>query len=211
VLRDQSIDLTFLITRHCQTTDNEQGLISGKSCDPFLSLLGKSQAEHLNQVFRYYCQHVNRAPVRCVTSTLKRTIETANIMCRGFNMRRVELELLKERGMGELEGQHYTHYKEEHRWGTPPGGEDVRDFAKRTIETIANQLTTNEPTVFVVHSGNVRFIKASLGIAGDDNGLIQNGVLFLVNVRERLMVNLNEEYAPYLNTQIHPQQLLGVK
>lgn len=89
--------MKIFITRHGQTDWNVQRKIQGQ-IDVELNDIGRKQAEETSEIIK------NENIDLIITSTLKRTKETAEIINKKFNVHILEDERLMERYFGDSEG-----------------------------------------------------------------------------------------------------------
>ncbi len=134
---------TLILIRHAQSQANVDRCFGGHSPSP-LSDLGRQQAE---QIARYMAKEEEDeaklgAPTHIYSSDLLRAMQTAQPIAASLALPLQALEGLRERSVGELDGQPFRVAKEErpelwkHLLGKdphwcPPGGESVHQAYER--------------------------------------------------------------------------------
>lgn len=154
------IDL-FLI-RHGETDYNKEGKYCGFTD---ITLNGKG----ILQVFELQKKIKDISPDIIFSSSHKRALQTAEIL---FPQKKIELaDELKELNFGLWEGLNYQEIQQEYEelyniWlsdfykYTPPKGERMEDFEKRTIDFL-NEVICNyngKKIVFVTHGGTIKVL-----------------------------------------------------
>ena len=150
----------FLI-RHGQTSWNVEGRYQGDK-DIDLNGVGIKQAK----LAAKYLSRINFSNIYC--SSLKRTIDTANIISKGRNLQIIVRENLKEMNFGKWEGLKFHQINEEfnddyQKWlkdpyNTPPtGGESFKKLKDRSIAEIDSIVSENKDgsSIAVVTHGGV--------------------------------------------------------
>lgn len=149
------LELTFI--RHGLTTYNEQRRYIG-STDLPLSTRGRASIQ----------QQQLQPNTIIITSDLRRSIETASILYPNEEI--TPLSSIREMDFGKWEGKTYDELKHNHayrKWVTnpekitPPGGESVQHFKKRTIkgmDEIIHIVEKNDVSkaIIVTHGGVIR-------------------------------------------------------
>lgn len=151
----------FIITRHGQTEWNVQKRMQGQADSP-LTELGRQQAEALGN--RLNCVDFNA--VYC--STLQRTIDTANIICKNKGINPIPLASLMEIGIGDWSGKLMTEVESEYPdvaddfWNHPEsyipacGGETYAELKERASKTLLELAKKHKnETVLIVSHGIV--------------------------------------------------------
>lgn len=190
----------ILLVRHGEsraaTADAPFPLVDGHG-DPELHPNGRAQAERVGL-------RLKTLPISNIyISNLRRTLETAEPLCRHLGLTPVVDPDLREVHLGEWEGgllrikAHendpvYLRVQQEQRWDLIPGGEShdsLRDRLGRSIRRIATQ-HRDELVVAVVHGGVIAHILAEatgarpFAFTGADNGSISH----IVVVEDRILV-----------------------
>lgn len=159
----------LLLVRHGETNLNTQSRMQGQSDEP-LNERGRGQAEALRERLAGETVHAVYA------SDLRRAWETATLIgC----MPVTADPRLREMNFGEWEGLSYADIQARDkdvlaRWGaevmdfTPPGGENLRQFAKR-VEPVLGELAQKhekETVLIVAHGGSLQLLIAlALGLS----------------------------------------------
>ena len=144
----------FYIMRHGQTTDNQAGIISGRS-DPELTENGVQQSLQVREILR----NLELKPDKIIVSARKRTHMSAEILVDHTDFI-IEPEL-NERDLGELDGK--ITEDEQKAIGTLPGEESKDDHALRVINGINVHQEIGKTALFVVHAGTIRRVLESMG------------------------------------------------
>lgn len=164
----------FYFLRHGETEMNRLGLIAGATDVP-LSETGWRQARAAaGQLEGHGIQAIYSSP-------LQRARDTARCVAERLGLGIAVLDGLAERNWGELEGRPRGLRPRE---STPPGGESLEAFTRRTLATLAAIPAGGTPLV-VAHSGTFRVLCAHLGIRAPE-APVANGVplRFVPPVRE---------------------------
>lgn len=152
---------TFI--RHGESTANVEEWFAGQIDTP-LTEVGRTQAATLRDVLRH------AAYDRVFTSDLARARETAAAVVEGRGLELVVTPRLRERSCGDLEGQRVAELQ---RMGVhaifmdfdgrPPGGESLRDVARRVLAYLA-EIDADGRALVVSHGAVMR---ATLGVLDD--------------------------------------------
>lgn len=120
----------FIFARHGQSTSNFNGISSGGDTDPELTALGRRQAREIALALR---RHV-KLPNLIITSPLKRTMRTAQIISEILDIKIEIEESLIERALGDWNGQCSSITSKLLFEGCdPPNGEGAEQFRQRVI------------------------------------------------------------------------------
>ena len=147
--------MKLYVIRHGRTSWNEKGLMQGR-VNIKLSETGKKEAKDI-----------------CISSPLKRTLETASIVTDN-KYKIITDELLIERNLGEFEGKKYAEYEKLKFWdyklnNDSYGVEPVKDILKRTSSFLNNLKEKDYKTVLIVsHAATIRAINYNI-IGYDSN------------------------------------------
>lgn len=153
----------FYFLRHGETEINRLGLVAGQR-DVELNETGWRQARAAAELLQ------NRGIDAIYSSPLKRARDTAGCIATALRLEVCIVPELAERNWGELEGQPR---EARVRGDTPPGGEELEVFTRRTVAGLASMRQGTVPLV-VAHSGTFRVLCAELGIARL-NAAVENG------------------------------------
>jgi broad specificity phosphatase PhoE len=159
----------ILLARHGQTGDNADGRILGRR-DPPLTAVGLAQARQLAGGLR------DEGLAAVWTSPLRRARETAEIAGAAVGLAPAVLDDLVESARGRWEGRRIAELAEEEPEafaafvaGDPgfafPGGESLREQARRTARALEVVAAGPLPALVVAHAGTVR---AALALWGRD-------------------------------------------
>ena len=152
--------MKLYVIRHGRTPWNEKGLMQGIE-DIKLSLTGKKEAEDIRKKLKDINFDI------CISSPLKRTLETANIVANG-KCKIITDELLIERNLGEFEGKKYDDYQKLNYWdynlnNDSYGVEPVKNILKRTLIFLNNLKEKDYKTVLIVsHAATIRSINYNI-------------------------------------------------
>ncbi len=148
----------FWFLRHGRTASNHAGLAQGQ-IDIELDDVGRAQARTAGVALRTVGLR------RVVASDLRRASETAELAAQELGLGTVVLDPnLRERCFGALEG---TPRIVEAWLATPPDGESIEAFTRRTLAAVAS--AASEPDVLVcAHGGTLRVLSAALGTSLDE-------------------------------------------
>jgi broad specificity phosphatase PhoE len=156
-----------ILVRHGETVLSVEGNVNG---DPAIAVpltdTGRAQARALGETLR------SEAIDLCVTSTMERSGETADIALEGRSIPRVELPELNDIRFGRFEGGPLSEYRA---WASvndpvvpaPGGGESRVDTVRRYVKAFREILARPEEVILVVaHSLPIRYV---LNAAADRN------------------------------------------
>jgi probable phosphoglycerate mutase len=154
--------LRVLILRHGRTAWNEAGRIQGRT-DIALSPAGRRQVRAWRLPARY-------AATRCVSSPLRRALETARLLGHpspATDHRLVEMRWGRFEGrlLADLRGELGPAMQANEAQGLdfrPPGGESPREVADRLADYLADAASDRDDLVLVAHKG---ILRASLVLA----------------------------------------------
>lgn len=152
--------MKLYVIRHGRTPWNEKGLMQGW-VNIKLSETGKKEAEYIREKLKNINFDV------CISSPLKRTLETASIVTNG-KCKIVTDELLIERNLGEFEGKKYDDYQKLNYWNYKLnndlyGVEPVKNILKRTSDFLNNLKEKDYKTVLIVsHAATIRAINYNI-------------------------------------------------
>lgn len=167
------------LVRHGQSTWNVRHLVQGQADDAELTDLGRAQARQIAELL------LGCAPVRLLTSDLRRARQSAQIIAESLDLTPIPTTLLREQSLGEVEGQPTE--RAAAAWeqaaaaaidqdGVPlpvvdvrvPGGESLRDLLSRGQAFLALPWITDATAdvVVVSHGDTIRVLLAHL--LGDD-------------------------------------------
>ena len=176
-LPDQATPALHLV-RHGQSTWNVEGLVQGQSFEPDLTELGRAQAARAAELLA----DVDAA--RLLTSDLLRAVQTAEIISATTGLPPYSTTLLREQGVGTLEGmpsaeaakawEEAASRPDEYGYPVeavdvrPGGGESLRDVLARITALLATPWITDadRDVVLVRHGDTIRVMLAYL--LGDD-------------------------------------------
>lgn len=148
----------IVIVRHAESVANTQGIYQGRTYDTELSDLGKKQAKALAIRLKLFGAR------RIITSPLKRTHQTAQVIAEEVGSEVKIDEGIIETSHGVWEGKHkdwirgnysdlYNMWLQSPSKVTFPGGEVYMDTVKRTLNFLEN--TDFEPNSVVVTHDNI--------------------------------------------------------
>lgn len=158
--------MKLYVIRHGRTSWNEKGLMQGR-VNIKLSETGKKEAKDIREKLKDISFDI------CISSPLKRTLETASIVTDN-KYKIITDELLIERNLGEFEGKKYAEYEKLKFWdyklnNDSYGVEPVKDILKRTSSFLNNLKEKNYKTVLIVsHAATIRAINYNI-IGYDSN------------------------------------------
>ena len=161
--------LTFYFLRHGQTALSREDVFCGAGLDPELTPEGREMAEVFVKAYR----EVEWQAI--YSSSLRRTITTAQLLCDavGINLReRADLneiaygswEGLKKETVSQQYHDEYISWLADPAWHAPTGGESAIVIARRglqVIEEIQKQFTDGN-ILLVSHKATIRIILCSL-------------------------------------------------
>lgn len=147
----------FYFVRNGQTDWDVQRLIIGKQ-DPPLNLKGFQQAEKIGNILK------DRNIKTICYSPLTRARQTAEVIADLIKAKLIEVDELREKNSGILEGQGYTQeaYDEWYKRFLPEGAESWENFNKRTEKAINKCLQQEGPVLVVGHGGTYSSISQIL-------------------------------------------------
>ena len=143
-----------LFCRHGESEHNKKELIQGQ-IDSELTEKGREQAEELAETLS------GTEFDAIFSSGLKRARDTADIINQDHGVEIFETEKLRERDLGDLEGEHYTKWNDvetddHHSW-RPENGESLKEHKQRVAEVLDTILEKDLENVLVVaHGGSIR-------------------------------------------------------
>jgi len=161
---------TIFLARHGQSESNCEGRIAGQT-NPTLTEKGRRQAQRLSNVLRY------TQLTKVVTSSLRRSIETARPTAELQGLTTYPLEAINEISFGILEGQLRHHLDQASQslldqWSTNklhfrvPHGENLVDVSRR-VRPALSQVCSDNPggTILIVghRHTNLVILSALLG------------------------------------------------
>lgn len=158
--------MKLYIIRHGRTPWNEKGLMQGR-VNIKLSETGKKEAKDIREKLKDISFDI------CISSPLKRTLETASIVTDN-KYKIITDELLIERNLGEFEGKKYAEYEKLKFWdyklnNDSYGVEPVKDILKRTSSFLNKLKEKDYKTVLIVsHAATIRAINYNI-IGYDSN------------------------------------------
>lgn len=167
------------LVRHGQSTWNVLQRVQGQNDEAELTALGRTQAAAVAQALATF------AAVRLLTSDLRRATQTAEIIGGVTGLTPLSTSLLREQGLGVLEGMGSAEAAQEWdcaarrafaEYGEPvpatairlPGGESMRDVRGRVGGILASPWATDSggDVIIVSHGDTIRIMLALL--LGDD-------------------------------------------
>lgn len=149
-------DGPFVFLRHGETEVNRLGLTAGMT-DVVLNERGRQQARAAA------AELVGRGLDAVYSSPLKRALATAQCVARRLGLPVVTIRELAERNWGAQEGKPR---RARDRAATPPGGEGLDEFTRRTLTGLEKIRGGGLPLI-VAHSGTYRVICSHFGIPVD--------------------------------------------
>lgn len=163
--------MRFFYVRHGQTDWNLAGKMQGGQTERPLNETGIHQAEETRKILE------GKEFDLVIVSPMKRAKQTANIIIDNRNVPVIIDERLRERKLGELEGNTITEQCEEEIWDCKlnksyKNGESVLEFEKRVLEFIeeAKKKYKDKTVLIVAHGGVAKVFKKYLyGTPKDDN------------------------------------------
>ena len=148
------------VVRHGRTDWNDKGLTQGKSNVP-INEKGITQAMEAKDKLKNVTFDV------CISSPLKRTLQTAKIITNG-KCNIITSDLLLERDMGDFEGKNHALYSKHNYWDYKENSgyndvEPVKDLLKRTKTFIDELKNENYENVLIVsHAATIRAINYNI-------------------------------------------------
>ncbi len=167
--------MKLYLVRHGQTDMNKEKLYYGWTDCP-INEVGRKQAQTLYEFFKNVECH------KVITSDLKRSIETAEIITKGKNIVFDKRQAFRELNFGLWEGKHYKILKQEYpeafeQWGKDwknfciPEGEAFFTFYERIrkeLEKVIAETSEKENVLLVTHNGVMSAMLCVLTGAGYD-------------------------------------------
>ena len=167
--------MKLYLVRHGQTDMNKEKLYYGWTDCP-INDVGRKQAETLHQYFKNVNCH------KVITSDLKRSVETAEIITKGQNVVLEKRQAFRELNFGLWEGKHYKVLQKEYpeafeQWGKDwksfcmPEGEAFFTFYERIrkeLENVIQQTPEDNTVLLVTHNGVMSAMLCVLTGAGYD-------------------------------------------
>lgn len=143
----------FYFLRHGETEINRLGLVAGAT-DVALNATGWRQAEGA-------AESLKPCGIDAIySSPLKRARDTADCAAQALGLQVAIVPEFAERNWGELEGKPRELRVRD---ATPPGGEGLEEFTRRTLAGLAKIPGGARPLI-VAHSGTFRVLCGRLGI-----------------------------------------------
>ena len=163
--------MRFFYVRHGQTDWNLARKMQGGQTERPLNETGIHQAEETRKILEGKQFDI------VIVSPMKRAIQTAEIIIENRNVPVIIEERLRERKLGELEGNPITEKCEKEIWDCKlnkayANGESVLEFEKRVIHFIeeAKEKYKNKTILIVAHGGVAKIFKKYLyGTPKDEN------------------------------------------
>lgn len=163
--------MRFFYVRHGQTDWNLARKMQGGQTERPLNETGIHQAEETRKILEGKQFDI------VIVSPMKRAMQTAEIIIENRNVPVIIEERLRERKLGELEGNPITEKCEKEIWDCKlnkayANGESVLDFEKRVIDFIeeAKEKYKNKTILIVAHGGVAKIFKKYLyGTPKDEN------------------------------------------
>jgi probable phosphoglycerate mutase len=159
----------FWFLRHGQTDYNAAGLSQG-ALDISLNEAGRTQAAAAAPLL------VGHGIVEIVSSPMRRTVETTDIVNEALNLPIHYEPDLREVVFGGMEGKPLMPWFPDWMDGrmTPPGAESFADLRRRAEGAMARVLARPGPVLVVAHGGIFRALRDLMGL--EKEGLTQNAV-----------------------------------
>lgn len=159
--------MKLYLVRHGKTDWNLNRLIQGRTDIP-LSDIGIKESKKIAKKLKDIQFDV------CYSSSLKRALETANIIIKN-NCTIIPSDLLVERDLGRLEGTPVHNYKVKEFWNInyekdADGVETPKELLERTKEFLdyLKDKYTDETILVVSHSGTIKALHYNI-VGYDDN------------------------------------------
>ena len=169
--------MKFFYVRHGQTDWNLARKMQGGQTERPLNETGIQQAEETRKILEEKEFDI------VIVSPMKRAIQTAEIILDNRNVPIITEERLRERKLGELEGNPVTEQCEEEIWDCKlnksyKNGESVLEFEKRVLEFIeeAKEKYKDKTVLIVAHGGVAKVFKKYLYGVPKNNNLNQYGM-----------------------------------
>lgn len=159
--------IPFYFIRHGQTDNNVKNIVAG-SLDTPLNATGITQAHNAAQL-------LEKSDVQIIISSpLKRTYQTAEIIAQKLHKPIIIMNEFKERSAGSFEGEPEGPWLIKWIYGKCriPGAENYTAFSQRIIDGLKKALQLKGPVLIVSHGGVFDRLKELLKL--DHNGLIKN-------------------------------------
>ena len=161
--------LTLYLLRHGQTALSREDIFCGSGLDPELTLEGMEMAHAFTAVYR-------TKPWRAIySSSLRRSIATAQTLCDALGMDLRVSANLNEIGYGRWEGltkpkvdqdyhDDYISWLADPAWHAPTGGELAVAIARRGLQVIEeiNERFSDGNVLVVSHKATIRIIICAL-------------------------------------------------
>ncbi len=155
----------LFIARHGETDYNKNKLLQGRGIDAPLNSTGILQAGLL-------ADYLNNYPIECVvSSSLKRSCQTAEVLARRIGINVIREKNLDEMDFGDLEGLKFSAVGDQldsiqQKWANGnteykmPGGESPAEVYKRVSESMNGILNENNHTcyAFILHGRLIRIL-----------------------------------------------------
>ncbi len=152
---DSAIRRKMLFMRHGETTSNVKFIASGGDRDPPLTERGQQQAVAAIETLR---QH-GEIPDVIATSPLRRASDTAKAVSAHFSLEVVYDSNLRERMLGEWNGQSSSIINPLLKQGdTPPAGESRPEFRKRSLEGLQQASLLGQRPLVIASRGTARIL-----------------------------------------------------
>lgn len=153
------------VIRHGETKFNKSHRMQGRGINASLNNKGREQAQEI-------ASFLSKKPIsKIVTSSLNRSIESANPLCELFKIEPGKYADLDEMDFGTLEGKPFEEVKEEleylqQHWSTgelevsPQGGENPLEVFERANSKVKEVLDTSDAShiVFMLHGRLIRIL-----------------------------------------------------
>jgi broad specificity phosphatase PhoE len=149
----------FYFVRHAESEYNRKGLVQGQ-IDCGLSKEGIKQAEKL-------ARKVSDWDLDAIySSDLERSVETANKIADEAGMKIEDSDMLRERKLGVLEGEHRSIWneveREDHENWRPEDGESLKEHKERTRKFLRDIESDLEKVLVVTHGGSIRALLSQI-------------------------------------------------
>ena len=186
----------WFLVRHGQTAYNLEGRAQGQSESP-LNDTGAEQARAAAERLR------DEEFAVCLTSDLRRVLDTAKPILAGRDIRAIKSECLREKDFGDMEGKTFAEVERESPElfrrlfaddpdFTPPGGESDRRLIERVSDEVDALIASGDVPdganiLVVAHGGTIRaLITHLIGLPPETlwRFLISNGSLSTVTAHD---------------------------
>jgi probable phosphoglycerate mutase len=177
----------LFIIRHGETEYNKTHRMQGRGIDASLNHKGREQARLVSDFFE------EKPITKIITSSLKRSIESAEPLCERFQINAESYSELDEMDFGILEGKPFQEVRSElqflqEQWSTgsleiaPKNGENPTMVLKRAASKMEEiiERSNDEYIAFVLHGRLIRILLAEflgLGLANMHKIEHQNGAI----------------------------------